>query len=217
MMTKTSRFQAVAFLLLGLVAAACDDADPTSPDAGDGRPPGRRPPGRRRRRLTPATPPAPDAPAGDRPDAGSPRDAPAADASPDATAGDAPGADTSADTAPTSDAPGTDGAGDDAPGTDGGATQTTDAGFACTGGLSRDMLCSSYCQGITSVCTGISAQYPTADACRAACAAPTWPCGNLGDTTGNTLFCRISQLAAAFTAGPTTACPNAGPTSPTCR
>ncbi len=217
MTTKSSRYPALAFLLLGIAAAACDDADPPPRDASVDRPTDARPAdagaGSDARDSSSPDVLASDAPAADAPVA----DAPVADAPP-SDAGDAsPPSDTLAvdaefDGAPPSDAPGSDGAG-----SDGGGTTATDAGIACSGGLSREMLCSSYCQGITSVCTGISAQFESAAACQTACSAPTWACGGLGDTTGNTLFCRISQLAAAFTAGPTVACPNAGPASPACR
>ena len=41
----------------------------------------------------------------------------------------------------------------------------TDVAFSCQG-ISRDDACMGYCQGITTVCTGVNAQYPSIEACR---------------------------------------------------
>jgi hypothetical protein len=116
------------------------------------------------------------------------------------------------------DGPALDGLGEDAAGTDGGSSPDADAGATCGQGVSREMLCTTYCQGIAAVCMGANAQYASADECRATCNGTTWACGNPGETTGNSLFCRVFHLALAGVAGvPAMECPNAGPTSPTCR
>jgi hypothetical protein len=111
-------------------------------------------------------------------------------------------------------APGTDGmpdaeASDAAPGIDAGAT--------CGAGVSREMLCTSYCDGMGRFCTGGNAQYSGDGQCRAACNAPTLACGNPGDITGDSLFCRVAHMTLAGVGGAATECRNAGPTSPTCR
>jgi hypothetical protein len=94
-----------------------------------------------------------------------------------------------------------------------------DAGPTCGPGAPRDMLCLSYCDGIGRFCAGTSAQFANADACRAACNAPTstWVCGKPGDVTGNSLFCRLSHVALAGVGGAATECTNAGPASPVCQ
>ena len=100
-------------------------------------------------------------------------------------------------------------------------TALADAGPVptCGPGARRDMLCLSYCDGMGRFCTGVSAQFQNADACRAACNAPTstWACGKPGDVTGNSLFCRLSHMALAGVGGAATECPNAGPDSPVCQ
>jgi hypothetical protein len=227
-MRKRATVQAlVAVLITGVLAAACDD-DPARPkmdarpadagsDARDGSSPDGRVPDAGSPDGAASDAPATDAPASDAPATDAPAsDAPASDApAADAPAIDAPAADADPDTTPPVDSPVVDGAGDDA-GSEGGSTQGTDAGIACAGGVSREMVCANYCQAITFFCTGASAQFPSAAACLEACNAPVWACGMLGQPTGNSLFCRISQLAGAITAAPI-ACPNAGPNSAVCR
>jgi hypothetical protein len=92
-----------------------------------------------------------------------------------------------------------------------------EAGGALCGNVAREMLCTTYCQGITSVCTGGNAQFATTDACRTMCSAPTWGCGAQGELTGNSLFCRLAHLAFAGVGAVAIECPNAGPGSPVCR
>jgi hypothetical protein len=92
-----------------------------------------------------------------------------------------------------------------------------DAGPSCGPGASREMLCASYCDGIGRFCTRGDTQYRNADECRAACNGPAWACGNPGDTTGNSLFCRMAHMTLAGLGSPAAACPNAGPNSPVCR
>ena len=100
---------------------------------------------------------------------------------------------------------------------DAGAAPGPDAGATCGPGASREMLCTTYCQGIAKVCTGGNAQYPTADACLAACRAPAWACGNPGETTGNSLFCRLAHMALAGVGPAAMECPRAGPGSAACQ
>jgi hypothetical protein len=93
------------------------------------------------------------------------------------------------------------------------------AGPTCGPGAARDMLCLSYCDGMGRFCGGAIAQFASADACRAACNAPTstWACGKPGDLTGNSLFCRLSHMALAGVGDAATECPSAGPNSPVCQ
>ena len=203
----------VAVLLGGVLAGGCDD-DPPAPArdaAADTRPADG---GVDARDAAPADTRLPDASTADAPAA----DAPGADAvqvdvsdpAGDGPVSDAPGAD-----APPADATVVDGASSDA--NDGGATQGNDGGIACAAGVSREMLCSNYCQGLSTICTGANAQFPSVQACLLACNGPAWACGTLGQTTGNTLFCRIGHLALAIAAAPAAECPNAGPTSAACQ
>jgi hypothetical protein len=180
-------------LSLGLLSAACEQ-DPPPPKvdaAADTRPvDAANPDTPPPLAMTPDAAPAPDAGAG------------ADSASADSNAG----TDLAADSAPPADS---------APDT--GATQSADAGPSCAMGVSREMLCATYCQGIGQFCTGNNAQFPNDDVCRAACNAPIWACGNPGDFTGNSLLCRISHLAFAGLGQATMECPNAGANSPACR
>ena len=214
----------VVVLVGGVLAGGCDD-DPPAPKrdaAADARPADggvdARDAATADTRLADAS--TADAPATDAPTT----DAPATDAVPaDAMdpAGDGPAADAPAADAPAAaDAPHIDVALVDSASSDagdGGSTQGTDGGIACAAGVSREMLCSNYCQGLSTICTGANAQFPSVQACLAACNGPDWACGTLGQTTGNTLFCRISHLALAIAAAPALECPNAGPTSAVCR
>lgn len=217
-MIKRATVQAlVAVLLGGVLAGGCDD-DPPAPKrdaAADARPADGGVP----RDSAPADTRLADASTADAPAADAPAsDAVVADAmdpAGDGPVADAPAADAPAADASTVDATAVDGASSDAG--DGGSTQGTDGGIACATGVSREMLCSNYCQGLSTICTGANAQFPSVQACLAACNAPTWACGMLGQTTGNTLFCRIGHLALAIAAAPALECPNAGPTSAACQ
>jgi hypothetical protein len=222
-MIKRATVQAlVAVLLGGVLAGGCDD-DPPAPKrdaAADARPADggvdARDAASADTRLSDASTadaPATDAPAADAP-ATDAVQADAMDPAGDGPVADAPAADAPADALP-ADATVVDGASSDAG--DGGSTQGTDGGIACAAGVSREMLCSNYCQGLSTICTGANAQFPSVQACLAACNAPTWACGMLGQTTGNTLFCRIGHLALAIAAAPAVECPNAGPTSAACQ
>ncbi len=146
----------------------------------------------------PVNPPVTDAPV-DEPAADAPVDAPApVDMAPDTEADAAP--DTGTDT--------------------GGSTTGQDAAVGiCGPGVSLETLCLAYCRGITSFCTGLSAQYASENECLLTCNRPTWACGAPGQTAGDTLFCRATHLA-LLVAEPDlilVECPNAGPASPACR
>ena len=80
-----------------------------------------------------------------------------------------------------------------------------------------DLLCTGYCAGVSNVCTGGFAQFPSEAACQATCA--TWACGTPGETTGDTFFCRATHLAMVVAGLVSTLpeCVNAGPTSPACQ
>jgi hypothetical protein len=90
-------------------------------------------------------------------------------------------------------------------------------GADCGAGGSREMLCTTYCDGMTRFCTGSNSQYRSADECRAACAGTAWACGSSGETTGNSLFCRLAHMALAGVGSASAECPNAGPRSVTCQ
>jgi hypothetical protein len=74
--------------------------------------------------------------------------------------------------------------------------------------------CAAYCTAITAACTGANAQFADNAACLAWCERPgIIALGNTGDTSGNTIGCRISLAEAASTNELTANlhCPNAGP------
>jgi len=78
--------------------------------------------------------------------------------------------------------------------------------------------CSAYCAKIAMNCTagsgdaGGHAQYMDSASCNTYCTtAAAWPAGMTGDTSGNTIGCRLYHAGAAA-ADPTTHCPHAGPT-----
>ncbi|MGE0323999.1 MAG: hypothetical protein AB7S68_16925 [Polyangiaceae bacterium] len=78
-----------------------------------------------------------------------------------------------------------------------------------TGGTSS-ALCKTYCDDIMAACTGTLAQYASVDTCMATCEA--LPAGNSGDTSGDSVECRVRQARlAASTGEPAVHCPNAGP------
>jgi hypothetical protein len=81
------------------------------------------------------------------------------------------------------------------------------------------LVCSSYCSTVVRVCKSDLSQYPSYQACRDACLLPTWSCGTIDDTTGNTVFCRTNH---AYNADddPSVApveCPLAGQNSAACQ
>ena len=72
--------------------------------------------------------------------------------------------------------------------------------------------CQDYCASVQAACTGDLAQYASVDACVDYC--ESWamlPLGDLSDTSGNTVGCRIYHAGAAA-ADPALHCDHAGPT-----
>jgi hypothetical protein len=78
--------------------------------------------------------------------------------------------------------------------------------------------CAAYCAKIAMNCTagsgdaGGNVQYMDSATCNSYCtSAAGWPAGMTGDTTGNTIGCRLYHAGAAA-ADPVLHCPHAGPT-----
>ncbi len=78
--------------------------------------------------------------------------------------------------------------------------------------------CAAYCAKIQMNCTagsgdgGGNQQYPDVNTCTSYCmTAAAWPAGMIGDTSGNTIGCRLYHAGAAA-ADPVLHCPHAGPT-----
>lgn len=69
-------------------------------------------------------------------------------------------------------------------------------------------ICEQYCRAITDGCTEETTQYTDYDACLVTC--PYFPEGARGDTTGNTLNCRLNYALKAASE-PITYCTWAGP------
>lgn len=69
--------------------------------------------------------------------------------------------------------------------------------------------CEAYCSAIMKNCTGQFQQYLSMSTCLAMC--PNFEFGREGDTSGNSLACRITHAALAATNGPAVHCPHAGP------
>jgi hypothetical protein len=67
--------------------------------------------------------------------------------------------------------------------------------------------CADYCAAIEAACIGTHQQYSDRDDCMASCTA--FPVGAAGDSTGDTLGCRLSHARDA--ARDLTVCPQAGP------
>jgi hypothetical protein len=112
---------------------------------------------------------------------------------------------------------GTPGTDSGTPGTDSG-TPDVDSGTPGTDAGRTDPTCAAYCTAITASCTGANRQYGTSDgaqmdACMTACGAFGWMTGTAGDTSGNTLGCRLyhATAAAGSDANHMTHCPHAGP------
>jgi hypothetical protein len=106
------------------------------------------------------------------------------------------------------------GEGDDAEGDGGGEAAPIDP--VCGMGIPLPAACSAYCSLLSANCTAANAQFASDQACLDMCTQPTWSCGAPGDRTGNSVFCRSSYAADAMTS-PATSCPNAGPSSDSCR
>ncbi|MGZ3430069.1 MAG: hypothetical protein ACXVCV_25635 [Polyangia bacterium] len=77
--------------------------------------------------------------------------------------------------------------------------------------------CAAYCAKIQMNCTagsdgGGNAQYSMVSDCTSQCTTvAAWPAGMIGDTSGNTIGCRLYHAGAAA-ADPVLHCPHAGPT-----
>jgi len=99
-------------------------------------------------------------------------------------------------------------------GTGGTGGMVNTGGMANTGGTGGmaampSLTCDYYCASIMGACSGANAQYPDEATCKAVCAA--FPAGMLGETSGNTLGCRIYHSDVAGMTAPDTHCPHAGP------
>ena len=110
---------------------------------------------------------------------------------------------------------GADGGGDspgnpDSPGMDG--NMQGDSGGDGGGDGAIQLNCASYCKNIVTICASTqNAQYLDEATCVKMCA--NFPAGMAGDTTGNTLGCRVYHLNVASTSSgnATLHCPHAGP------
>lgn len=80
------------------------------------------------------------------------------------------------------------------------------------GGGPLTLDCTSYCTAILGACTGERAQYESLETCLGTC--EHIPVGMLGETTGNTLGCRIYHTEFAQQ-DPMTHCDHAGPSGGT--
>jgi hypothetical protein len=69
--------------------------------------------------------------------------------------------------------------------------------------------CDAYCTAIMSACTGANKEYLDSQVCKDMCS--KLDPGVAGDTTQNSLECRMNHIAAAQT-NPAVGCPQAGPT-----
>jgi hypothetical protein len=86
---------------------------------------------------------------------------------------------------------------------------------ACGGGAMLNDICDAYCGAVTTTCTGPNAQFATMQDCLTACNLPTWSCGEPGEMTGNSVFCRLGN--AALASADAKACAGAGPNSSICQ
>jgi hypothetical protein len=87
---------------------------------------------------------------------------------------------------------------------DSGTTTTTDAPAEVP------LTCATYCNELSTNCTGANAQYPSTAQCTATCGKMSLT-GKVTDTTGNTLGCRIYHAGAPSAMTPATHCVHAGP------
>jgi hypothetical protein len=69
--------------------------------------------------------------------------------------------------------------------------------------------CDNYCARVLANCTGDAAQYLDLPTCLAMCKA--LPLGDAGDTSGNTIACRMYHAGALAQRSPNFHCPHAGP------
>lgn len=90
-----------------------------------------------------------------------------------------------------------------------------DMGPPGDGGMAGPPTCSEYCSAIMTNCTGTNTQYNSVDLCMAWCSTNYgWDVGMRGDTTGNSLGCRLYHGGVAAAGGGEAAmlhCPHGGP------
>ncbi len=97
-------------------------------------------------------------------------------------------------------------------GDDGNNNTAVDAGNPGIDATINVGLCETYCTAVTAQCSGDNAQYINMSDCMDYCGSAGWPDGMTGDTTGNTLECRIYHAGDPATAEPAEHCPHAGAT-----
>ncbi|MFO0551325.1 MAG: hypothetical protein U0271_23245 [Polyangiaceae bacterium] len=90
----------------------------------------------------------------------------------------------------------------------GGGGSAGAGGAAGSGGAPPELTCDYYCSTIDARCFDGNQQYSTVDDCLAVC--DSFPVGALGDTTGDSLGCRIYQVGFTKKAADTK-CAHAGP------
>lgn len=96
------------------------------------------------------------------------------------------------------------------PGTGGGAGSDAAAGGGSDSGDGTLGLCGEYCRTVRKNCTGALEVYPSLAQCLGACKA--LPAGNPGDTSGNTVECRLHYAQSASMPGEQdVTCAAAGP------
>lgn len=88
----------------------------------------------------------------------------------------------------------------------GSGTTTGSGTSSATGG---GLTCDNYCSIITANCTAEQSGYADAADCNTKCTADAWDLGTAGDSTGDTLACRIYHATAAHDDA-VTHCPHAG-------
>ena len=94
------------------------------------------------------------------------------------------------------------------------STTSSTVGGGTTTSTTVQTLCDTFCSIVQANCTGGNQQYADANACQTACAQfPTN--GNTGDTSGDTVQCRIYHAQAAA-GSPVVHCPHTQPVSATC-
>ena len=72
-------------------------------------------------------------------------------------------------------------------------------------------LCQTYCETITTNCSGDNAQYDSTDDCLSYCGEVGWPDGDTTAMDGNSLSCRIYHGGAPAAGNPALHCSHAGP------
>ncbi len=94
--------------------------------------------------------------------------------------------------------------------TDGGYVCACNAGY--TGdGKSCSSVCDLYCAAVTANCTGGNQQYADLASCQTTCkSGAAWTLGQVGDTSGDSVYCRYGQAGSAALL-PASFCSAAGP------